>query len=77
MFLQNYIIKNKNLKNTSMNENFDCIVDNGTVINTSGNNGWVCPKCGVVVSPSVLVCPVCGGKRTDENLAPGQKMICG
>ena len=77
MFLQNYIIKNKNLKNTSMNENFDCIVDNGTVINTSGNNGWVCPKCGVVVSPSVLVCPVCGGKRANESLAPGQKMICG
>ena len=29
-----------------MDENFDCIVDNGKVIDTSGNNGWFCPKCG-------------------------------
>ena len=56
-----------------MDENFDCIVDNGKVIDTSGNNGWVCPKCGVVVSPSILVCPVCGGKRTNENMAQVNK----
>ena len=60
-----------------MDENFDCIVDNDKVINTSGNDWWVCPKCVVGLSPSILVCPVCGGKRTNENMAPGEQMICG
>lgn len=60
-----------------MAENFDCIVDNGNVIDTTGNVGWVCPKCGASVAPSAMFCPVCGGKRTNESLAPGEKMICG
>ena len=58
-----------------MSENFDCIVDNGNIIDLSNNTGWVCPKCGSVVSPSVLVCPICGGKRTNENLNQGESMI--
>ena len=60
-----------------MDEKFDCIVDNGNIIDTAGNAGWVCPKCGAVVAPSILVCPVCGGKRTNESIAPGESMICG
>jgi uncharacterized OB-fold protein len=60
-----------------MDEKFNCIVDNGNIIDTAGNTGWVCPKCGAVVAPSVLVCPVCGGKRTNESIAPGESMICG
>ena len=78
----NYTIKikikyNKNIRYKVMDEKFDCIVDNGNVIDTAGNTGWVCPKCGAVVAPSVLVCPVCGGKRTNESIVPGESMICG
>ena len=56
-----------------MDENFDCTVDNGKVIDTSRNDWWVCPKCVVGLSPSILVCPVCGGKRTNENVTPVNK----
>jgi len=58
-----------------MEENFDCIVDNGSIIDTSSNVGWICPKCGASVSPTAMFCPVCGGKRTNESLAPGEKII--
>ncbi len=58
-----------------MKENFDYIVDNGKVIDISSTNGWICPKCGTPVSPSLLVCPICGGKRTNENLNDGEQMI--
>ena len=60
-----------------MDEQFDTIVDNGTVIDNSGNTGWICTKCGASVSPTAMFCPICGGKRTNESLAPGQTMICG
>ena len=60
-----------------MEERFDTIVDNGTIINASSNNGWICPKCGTPVAPNILYCPICGGKRTNESLAPGESMICG
>jgi len=59
-----------------MSDKFDCIVDNGNIIDTNSKVGWTCPKCGVVVSPSVLICPVCGANRTNENLNPGETMIC-
>lgn len=59
-----------------MKENFDCIVDNGQIIDISSKNGWVCPKCGSVIAPTILVCPICGGKRTtNENLNDGEQMI--
>lgn len=60
-----------------MEDNFDVIIDNGKVTDLNSGQGWVCPRCGNVVSPSVLVCPVCGGKRANENFAPGESMICG
>lgn len=60
-----------------MEEKFDVIIDNGSIIDTKSNEGWHCPKCGSIVSPSVLVCPICGGKRTNENLNPGETLICG
>lgn len=59
-----------------MNEQYDCIVDNGQIMSTGGT-GWICPRCGNMISPSVLICPNCGGKRTNENLAPGECIICG
>lgn len=60
-----------------MNENFDCIVDNGQIIDLGGSTGWICPRCGATVAPSVLICPSCGGKRTNESLSPGETMIFG
>jgi rubrerythrin len=60
-----------------MDERFDTIIDNGTVIDNTGNTGWVCPKCGTSVAPTAMFCPICGGKRTNESLAPGESMICG
>ena len=60
-----------------MYENFDTIIDNGKIIDTSVNNGWICPKCGTSVSPAAMFCPKCGGKRTNESFAPGESMICG
>lgn len=59
-----------------MNDNFDAIVDNGNIIDMNNGTGWTCPKCGSIISPNVLVCPVCGGKRTNENLNPGETLIC-
>lgn len=60
-----------------MEEQFDAIIDNGTIIDMNSNTGWICPKCGTSVSPKAMFCPICGGKRTNENLSPGQSMICG
>jgi len=60
-----------------MEEKFDAIIDNGTVIEMNNDTGWICPKCGTPVAPTAMFCPICGGKRTNENLAPGQSMICG
>ena len=60
-----------------MEDKFDVIIDNGRTIDLNSGQGWICPKCGNAVAPSVLVCPVCGGKRTNENFAPGELMICG
>jgi len=28
--------------------------------------GWVCPKCGKVISPSIFECYSCNGKREEE-----------
>lgn len=61
----------------NMDEKFDVIIDNGKTIDVSNGQGWQCPKCGSIVSPNVLVCPICGGKRTNENLNPGEMLICG
>ena len=38
--------------------------------------GWICPKCGRAVSPEYKTCPYCSTQYTDENLGPGQQMIC-
>lgn len=59
-----------------MDDNFDVILDNGQVIDMhNSNNGWKCPKCGNAIHPRYAVCPICGGRRTNENLAPGETMI--
>jgi len=58
-----------------MEEQYDCIVDNGNIIDMKTNNGWTCPKCGNSIHPRYVVCPICGGRRTNENLAPGEEMI--
>lgn len=59
-----------------MEEQFDCVVDNGRIIEQK-NIGWICPKCGASVSPTLTVCPLCGGGKTDESLSPGESIICG
>jgi len=59
-----------------MEEKFDMIIDNGKQIDLNSGQGWVCPKCGNVIAPSILVCPTCGGKRTNEGFAPGESIIC-
>ena len=38
--------------------------------------GWVCPKCGRVVSPDFKICPYCSTIHTSEGLESGQQMIC-
>ncbi len=47
------------------NNNYDCIIDNGNVIDTTNGQGWICPRCKTVVAPNLLVCPVCNQKRTN------------
>ena len=42
-----------------------------------GNTGWICPKCGKAVSPNYKICPYCSTQFADENLKPGEQMICG
>lgn len=59
-----------------MEENFDCIVDNGRVIEQRAT-GWICPKCGASITPNLSICPKCGGEKADESLAPGEQIICG
>lgn len=56
-------------------EQYDCIVDNGKVIDTGKGAVWTCPRCGNPVSAKVLVCPYCGASRTDENAENDSKMI--
>lgn len=58
-----------------MEEQYDVILDNGQVIDMNNNNGWRCPKCGNSIHPRYAVCPICGARRTNENLAPGEIMI--
>ena len=60
-----------------MEDKYDMIIDNGQTIDLNSGQGWVCPKCGSIISPSVLICPACGGKRTNESFAPGESIIFG
>ena len=43
----------------------------------NNHTGWICPKCGKAVSPEYKVCPYCSTTQADENMAPGEQMICG
>lgn len=38
--------------------------------------GWICPKCGRAVSPEYKICPYCSTQAADENLGPGEQIIC-
>ena len=43
----------------------------------NNHTGWICRKCGKAVSPEYKVCPYCSTTQADENMAPGEQMICG
>ena len=58
-------------------EQYDCIINNGEVIDTNKANTWTCPRCGNPVSSRVLVCPYCGASRTDEGINTNEQMIFG
>ncbi len=59
------------------NEQYDCIVKDGVVIDMTNNKGWICPRCGQVVSPKLMTCPYCNAARTDEGIADNEQFICG
>jgi len=59
------------------NEQYDCIVKDGEVIDMNNQQTWTCPRCGNPVSARVLVCPYCGASRTDEGISGNEQMICG
>ena len=33
----------------------------------NGEEGWICPRCGRALSPSITVCPYCGEKNSDVS----------
>ena len=37
--------------------------------------GWRCPSCGSIISPTVQMCPKCKGGKTVEGLKAGDKLI--
>lgn len=39
----------------------DVMITEGPIQN---NTGWICPRCGAVLSPDVKVCPCC---KSDNN----------
>lgn len=56
-------------------EQYDCVIDNGNVIDTTKKT-WTCPRCGNPVSSRVLICPYCGASRTNEGINANEQMIC-
>lgn len=32
----------------------------------NGAEGWICPKCGRALSPTITACPYCGEENTDS-----------
>lgn len=57
-------------------EQYDCVIDNGNVIDTTKKT-WTCSRCGNPVSSRVLICPYCGASRTNEGINANEQMICG
>lgn len=59
---------------------------------TSQKEGWICPKCGVSVSPNEKICPICAKEKdnkfiinkpeyttsvtTEHGLNPNEQIIC-
>lgn len=42
----------------------------------NSNVGWICPRCGKSITPSLNVCPHCSTTYADEGLKPGEQLIC-
>ena len=63
---------NKNIiDNDNMDFVFEDMNEHGTI-----REGWLCPKCGRVVSPDYKTCPYCSTIHTNEGLEQGQQIIC-
>ena len=33
----------------------------------NGTEGWICPKCGRALSPTITACPYCGEENADSS----------
>jgi uncharacterized OB-fold protein len=62
--------------NTTTGQNVKFVYEDMNNHEENPKTGWVCPKCGRVISPDLKTCPYCSTQQTDERLNPGEQIIC-